>query len=121
MSNIREILAQNLKENRRKLGITQPMLAERAGLSTHYLGMIEIGRNFPTADMLERLAEALGINPNELFSVAVSPERAIKELQQGVLEKLDHSIELALDKAFEKRCMGCPSVKANRRSPTKKS
>jgi len=59
MANIREILAQNLKENRRKLGITQPMLAERAGLSTHYLGMIEIGRNFPTADVLERLAEAL--------------------------------------------------------------
>jgi len=110
MANIREILAQNLKENRRKLGITQPMLAERAGLSTHYLGMIEIGRNFPTADMLERLATALGINANELFSVAVSPERAIESLQQVVLDNIDHSIEQALDKAFEKRCMGCPSA-----------
>jgi len=52
MANIREILAQNLKKNRRKLGITQPMLTERAGLSTHYLGMTEIERNFPIADVL---------------------------------------------------------------------
>jgi transcriptional regulator with XRE-family HTH domain len=121
MANIREILAQNLKENRRKLGITQPMLAERAGLSTHYLGMIEIGRNFPTADVLERLATALGINSNELFSVAVSPERAIEELQQAVLNNLDRSIEHALDRAFEKRCMGCPAEIVNRSLPAKES
>jgi len=50
MANLKEILAQNLKENKRGLGITQPELAERAGLSTHYLGMIEKTRNFPTAD-----------------------------------------------------------------------
>jgi transcriptional regulator with XRE-family HTH domain len=96
------------------------MLAERAGLSTHYLGMIEIGRNFPTSDVLERLAEALNINPNELFSVATSPERAIEGLQQAVLDNLDQLIENALDRAFEKRCMGCPSANATRRPPTKK-
>ncbi|MCL1955283.1 MAG: helix-turn-helix domain-containing protein [Spirochaetes bacterium] len=111
MANVKEILAQNLKENRRRLGITQPELAERAGLSTHYLGMIEIARNFPTADVLERLAVALGINSNELFSVAVSPERAIEQLQQAILDKfdkkldnLDQTIESALDKAIEKHC-----------------
>jgi len=120
MANIKEILAQNLKENRRKLGITQPILAERAGLSTHYLGMIEIGRNFPTADVLERLANALEINSNELFSVAVSPERAIEDLQQAVLENLDQAIERSLDKAFNKRCSGCPSaMKKNRKTTIK--
>jgi transcriptional regulator with XRE-family HTH domain len=54
---VKELLAQNLKENRRRLGITQPELAERAGMSTQYLAMIEIARKFPTADMLERLDE----------------------------------------------------------------
>jgi predicted transcriptional regulator len=44
MAIVKEILAKNLKK---RLGITQPELAERAGLSTHYLGMIEIARNFP--------------------------------------------------------------------------
>jgi transcriptional regulator with XRE-family HTH domain len=113
MANVKEILAQNLKKNRRRLGITQPELAEKANLSTHYLGMIEIARNFPTADVLERLAAALGIKPNELFSVADSPERAMEQLQQAILdnfdkklENLDKTIECALDKAIEKRYGG---------------
>ena len=110
MAGVKEILAQNLKKNRRRLGITQPELAERAGLSTHYLGMIEIARNFPTADVLERLATALGVKPNELFSVADSPEIAMEQLQLAILNSfdkklasLDQTIECALDKAIEKR------------------
>jgi len=106
MANIREVLAQNLKENRRRLGITQPELAEKAGLSTNYLAMIEIARKFPTADVLEKLAAALGINSSELFSVAVSPERAMEQMQQKILENLDRAIECALDKAVKKRCEG---------------
>jgi transcriptional regulator with XRE-family HTH domain len=103
MANLKEILAQNLKENRRRLGITQPELAERAGLSTHYLGMIEIARNFPTVDVLERLASALNINSHELFSVEVSPEKVMEQLQQKILENMDRAMENALDKAMEKR------------------
>jgi transcriptional regulator with XRE-family HTH domain len=115
MTNVKQILAQNLKENRRRLGITQPELAERAGMSTQYLAMIEIARKFPTADILERLAAALGINPHELFSVAVSPERAMERLQQAILnnfdqklDNLDQVIECALDKAIEKRSGDVP-------------
>ena len=103
MTNIKEILAQNLKENRRRLGITQPELAERASMSTQYLAMIEIARKFPTADILERLATALSINPHELFSVAVSPERAMEQLQQTILANMDQAMEHALGKAIEKR------------------
>jgi len=103
MANVREILAQNLKENRRRLGITQGELAERADLSTHYLAMIETARKFPTADVLDRLAAALGIKTHELFSVDVSPERAMKQLEQAILENLDTAMENALDKAIGKR------------------
>ncbi|MDR2096614.1 MAG: helix-turn-helix domain-containing protein [Treponema sp.] len=102
MTNIREILAKNLKEHRRKLGITQPQLAERANLSTHYLAMIEVVRKFPTADVLERLAAALDIAPNELFSVSPSPEEAMEKLQQAILANLDHAIENAVDRAIQK-------------------
>jgi len=51
-----------------------------------------------------------GLNPHELFSVAVSPERAMEQLQQSILDvldkrldNLDQTIEHALDKAIEKR------------------
>jgi transcriptional regulator with XRE-family HTH domain len=106
MESIREVLAKNLKENRRKLGITQPKLAERANLSTHYLGMIEIARKFPTADVLERLASALEVAPSELFSVSPSPEDALERLQQAILANLDHAIEIAVDKAVQKALSG---------------
>jgi len=102
MAKVREILAQNLKENRRKLGITQPELAERANLSTHYLAMIEIARRFPSADVLDRLAVALDISPNELFTVAVLPDDAMKQLQQAILENVSQAIESTLDKTVEK-------------------
>jgi len=111
VANVKEILARNLKKHRKRLGITQPQLAEKAGLSTNYLGMIEVARNFPTADVLERLSGALGIKSNELFSVSDSPERALEQLQQSILDiiekkldTLDQTIEYALDKAIEKRC-----------------
>jgi len=110
MTNIKEILAQNLKVNRRRLGITQPELAEKAGMSTQYLAMIEIARKFPTADILERLSTALDINPHELFSVAVSPERAMEQLQKTILNNIDkkldefnQTVECALEKIIEKR------------------
>ena len=93
MADLKEILAKNLKKHRQRLGITQPELAERAGLSTHYLGMIEIARNFPTADVLERLASALEIKPNELFSVSDSPEIAMEQLQQTIIDMIDKRLD----------------------------
>jgi len=108
VANVKEILAQNLKKHRKLLGITQPELAQRAGLSTNYLGMIEVARNFPTADVLERLAAALGIKSNELFSISDSQEIAMEQLQTEILGKLDKKlvdfdkvIECAVKKAIE--------------------
>jgi transcriptional regulator with XRE-family HTH domain len=42
MLGIREILAQNLKINRRRCNLTQEKLAEKAGISAHYLAMVEV-------------------------------------------------------------------------------
>jgi transcriptional regulator with XRE-family HTH domain len=112
VANVKEVLGKNLKEHRKRLGITQSELAERAGMSTNYLGMIEVARNFPTADMLERLAAALGIKSNELFSVSDSPEVAMEQLQKAILGKLDLKldnfdkvIECAVKKAIDENCV----------------
>ena len=93
MADLKEILAKNLKKHRQRLGIAQPELAEKAGLSTHYLGMIEIARNFPTVDVLERLAAALGVKPNELFSISDSPEIAMEQLQRSILDMIDKRLD----------------------------
>ena len=113
MTNVKEILARNLKENRRRLGITQPELAERAGMSTQYLAMIEIAPKFPTADILERLSAALGIDPHELFSVAVSYERVIEELQQAVAKNIEQLISESMERAYQTTAQNLEKVVAD--------
>jgi len=42
-------------------------LAEKADLSSGYIGEIEMGRKFPAPEVLERLAAALGVRPYRLL------------------------------------------------------
>ena len=85
MENIREILAKNLRENRRRLNLSQPKLAELANLSTHYIASIETLRKFPTPDVLEKLAEALDIETHELFSVSHSAQKELENLRNDII------------------------------------
>jgi transcriptional regulator with XRE-family HTH domain len=84
MTSIRDILAGNIKDNRRKCGFSQERLAERAGLSPQYIAMIELSRKFPTPDVLDRIAGALNIKTYELFAVEPSPEETINRLRQDI-------------------------------------
>jgi transcriptional regulator with XRE-family HTH domain len=85
MAGIREVLAANLRENRRKLGLTQEKLAEQAGVSTHYIAMIETCNKYPKPEMLERLAKALSIEPHQFFSVPPTAEEALEGLRQSLI------------------------------------
>jgi len=49
-------------------GLTQKQLAERAGISVDFLSLIERGKNSPSFDNLDDLADALGVSVAELFS-----------------------------------------------------
>jgi len=85
---IREILALNLKEYRRKSGFTQEKLAEKAGISANYLSMVEISRKFPTPEMLDRLAQALDIHTFQLFDPTATPDGALLHLEQAIIENI---------------------------------
>ena len=104
MKNLREILAANLRENRRRLAMSQPELAELADLSTHYVSMIEVSRKFPTPEVLERLAAALEIAPHELFSVPPSPEKAIERLHDEVVTSIKEVVSDAVKAAIAEQC-----------------
>ncbi|WP_074447838.1 helix-turn-helix domain-containing protein [Bradyrhizobium yuanmingense] len=64
---LRRVVAQNLRRLRRKGGLTQEELADRAGLNRNYIGMIEREENSPTVDALEQISKALGVDPVVLF------------------------------------------------------
>jgi len=69
MTSIRELLGSNIKRYRNNLGISQAKLAETINIATNYLGLIEGGKKFPSACMIERIASALGKDTPELFAV----------------------------------------------------
>jgi len=73
MIRLRTVLAFNMKEQRRILGITQTQLAEKVNTSTNYIALIETEKKFPKPEMLERIAVALGIEPPALFTVEIRP------------------------------------------------
>jgi len=106
MAKIREILAQNMKIHRQKLGITQPELAERSNISTNFIGMIEQKRKFPAPEMLDRIATALEIETFELFATSASPQAELKKLHKEILADLDRAIGEAVDKAIKEQCNG---------------
>jgi len=100
MTSLRDILANNLRQNRRKCGITQSKLAEKAGVSTQYIAMIELSRQFPTPEVLERIAGALEIEPHELFAVPPSPESSLERLHKDIIREVREVIVEVLGNAL---------------------
>ncbi len=62
-----EIFRFNLRYYRYQQNYSQEKLAEKSGLSTHYISDIELGRYSPSIPIIEALAQALKIEPDLLF------------------------------------------------------
>jgi len=92
MTNLRQLLTFNMKKARQKLGLSQARLAEKAGLSTQYVAMIEICRKFPSPEILEQIASALGLDTPELFSMPPSAERSAIQLQEKILTDIEKTV-----------------------------
>jgi transcriptional regulator with XRE-family HTH domain len=104
MAKIRDILSQNIKFHRQKNGYTQPELAERANISTNFIGMIEQKRKFPAPEMLDRIAAALGVEASELFETSASPQVELIKLHKEILTNLERVISEAVCKAVKEQC-----------------
>ena len=90
---IKEIFAANLKENRREKGLTQEKLAEIADISLRYIAMLELGKSFPSGEMLEKLAKALDIEAFQLFYPLATLDGALLHLEQSILSKIDKIVD----------------------------
>ena len=96
MTSLRALLAHNIKERRRILGITQANLAEKVQTSTHYIGQIELGNKFPTPEMLERIAASLELDSPQLFSMNSFPTEVMRQFQQGLLSDVEAAVISAI-------------------------
>jgi len=62
-------LGQELKKRRTARGWSQAALAERVGVSTDYVSLLERGERLPAVNVLVRLAFALGASTDELLGL----------------------------------------------------
>ena len=100
---LQRILARNIRAARAKHGYSQQRLAEKAELSPGHMNDLEQGRKWVSADTLERLGDALGLQP---FMLLLPPEYSsqfdafnlLNEYAITVRESIDGALETSLRK-----------------------
>lgn len=103
MAHLRDIFVRNLKETRKKCGLSLEKLAEKADVSTHHIAMIELSRNFPAIDLVERLSGALGVEVYELFIDSDCPSEVAEVNRQSLMDDIRQAVDDAVENAFARR------------------
>lgn len=62
-----EKLGKNIKKARKKIGLTQEEVAEKAGIHVSYYSRIERGVVNPSVDVLESIAKNLKVKSSEIL------------------------------------------------------
>ncbi len=95
---VQTLLATNMKNARKRLGYSQMKLAELCNVSTSYIGEIEISRKYPSAETLQKIADALGLKPYQLFLdeeawMIFDKRESILSLYDELREKINADLE----------------------------
>ena len=91
MNNHEQNLGRIIKQHRVMSELTLGQLSEMSGVSPSHLGRIERGERFPSAHILRKIAQPLGLTEGELFTVAgyLSPPSASEDDSEKHFGKLD--------------------------------
>jgi transcriptional regulator with XRE-family HTH domain len=90
--NIKAILGANVKFYRKQRRISQEDLSEKLEIGPNHLSKIERGAAFVSAELLERLIQALGVSSSALFHSAEEDT-----CDNGIVSRLDRIIEQELE------------------------
>lgn len=95
MNSYQSIFIENLKYYRNKKGISQAKFAEACDCGTGTIGSIEAARQFPSFDLLFRMADVLKIHPADLFlrDASKSDEEVKKHIENILAEGLKNLLE----------------------------
>ncbi len=67
MAELKQIVGRRLRQIRRSRDLTQEQLAELVGLSANFISLIENGDAAPSFATIEKLAQALNVEPTDFF------------------------------------------------------
>lgn len=79
MADLQETMGAVIRRERRERQLTLRDLAERSALSVVYLGEVERGKKYPSAMVLERLADALQLSVADLLEMVAEELRGVPQ------------------------------------------
>ena len=88
-------VGQAIRILRDKHGMTQEQLAEKCGMSTNAICLIETGKRFPQKATVEKLCEAFSIPPSYLLMASIEEDDIPEEkrvLYRALLEPLRNEL-----------------------------
>lgn len=87
-------LGDKIRQLREECGLTQGQLASGSSVSQGYLSQLENGEvKNPSAAVLLRVAQAIKVDPDELFEAAGYPTvRTLKEIYRGYESTIDTAL-----------------------------
>jgi transcriptional regulator with XRE-family HTH domain len=94
---LERLVIDNIKRIRKEKGISQEKLAEACNTATSYIGLMEIYKNIPKLSTIERIANALEVDPLEIF---VDKNKSSLEQELNVQNK-KKSILLLIEKELD--------------------
>ncbi len=97
MTDLRKVLASNMKYYRKVLGISQVKLAEKAQVTDYYIALVETGKRFPSVNILEQIAEALERDTVELFPLKQDNLIKKRALKTKILADIDAILTVRLN------------------------
>ena len=90
MADLARRLGRRIRELRKARGLTLAALAERLDISENYLGSLERGTRHPSLQLVEAIAQTLGVRVMELFQFP--EEGAFPQRYEGAKQKLEYVI-----------------------------
>lgn len=101
--NIRKIFGNNVKKYRKQQKLSQEQLAEKLGISTNHLSVIETGTKFVTYKLLEKIITELNVLPSSLFQCTQTATND-ESVQNKINKVINSEIELAAMRIKSKLC-----------------
>ncbi len=86
-----KLFGMRIKELRTIRKLSQEQLAEKAAISPKYMSRIEMGQQFPSINVITKLANALQVELKDFFEFAheVRNTKELKEIINGLLKETD--------------------------------
>lgn len=97
---IQRLVAKNIREARRKLGISQMELAKRADISAGHMNDIEACRRWVSAASLAKIARELRVKPHQLFLDGADVSSDKYDLLTEILSKLRTAVDSEIERVI---------------------